>query len=151
MTETLGQNLATYRKKAGLSQETIAEKLGVTRQTISKWETNETTPDIYQAKRLASVYGVSLDSLISFDIEVKKLEEMVEKTTEETSAKVDWTNVWSKKYPILAQYSEVIDVSPYQIELENMLHQLETEEHLSRLDAFLVLKDILAKIWKSKD
>ncbi len=48
---SLGNNLFEARKKAGLSQESVAEKLGVSRQTISKWETNETIPDIYQAKK----------------------------------------------------------------------------------------------------
>lgn len=48
----LGNNLFQARKKVGLSQETVAEKLGVSRQTISKWETDETVPDIYQAKKL---------------------------------------------------------------------------------------------------
>lgn len=46
----LGNNLYNARKKSGLSQENVAEKLGVTRQTVSKWETNETLPDIRQAK-----------------------------------------------------------------------------------------------------
>lgn len=46
----LGNSLYNARKKSGLSQENVAEKLGVTRQTISKWETNETLPDIRQAK-----------------------------------------------------------------------------------------------------
>ena len=49
----LGSNLYHARKKSGLSQEEVAEKLGVSRQTISKWETGETLPDIRQAKRLA--------------------------------------------------------------------------------------------------
>ena len=44
----LGNNLYQARKKKGLSQEEVAEKLGVTRQTISKWETDETIPDIRQ-------------------------------------------------------------------------------------------------------
>lgn len=42
----LGNNLFQARKKAGLSQEAVAEKLGVSRQTISKWETDETLPDV---------------------------------------------------------------------------------------------------------
>ena len=44
---SLGHSLFQARKKCGLSQETVAEKLGVSRQTISKWETDETIPDIY--------------------------------------------------------------------------------------------------------
>ena len=52
----LGNNLFQARKKAGMSQEEVAEKLGVSRQTISKWETDETIPDIYQSKKLAKLY-----------------------------------------------------------------------------------------------
>ena len=47
---TLGNSLYKARKRTGLSQEEVAEKLGVSRQTISKWETNETLPDIRQSK-----------------------------------------------------------------------------------------------------
>lgn len=46
----LGSNLFNARKKRGLSQEEVAEKLGVSRQTISKWELDETLPDIRQSK-----------------------------------------------------------------------------------------------------
>ena len=60
----LGNNLFNARKKKGMSQEAVAEKLGVSRQTISKWETDETLPDIRQSKRLAVVYDLSLDELI---------------------------------------------------------------------------------------
>ncbi|WP_242745046.1 helix-turn-helix transcriptional regulator [Allobaculum sp. Allo2] len=48
---TLGSSLFQARKKQGLSQEDVAEKLGVSRQTVSKWETDETVPDLRQAKR----------------------------------------------------------------------------------------------------
>ena len=66
-----------------------AEKLGVSRQTISKWEGDETLPDIRQSKRLAVLYHLSLDELIDFDIEVKEIEEVVERTSEETQQKID--------------------------------------------------------------
>ena len=55
----LGNNLFQARKKAGLSQEEVASKLGVSRQTISKWETDETLPDIYQSKKLSKLYHLS--------------------------------------------------------------------------------------------
>lgn len=63
----LGNNLFNARKKSGLSQEDVAEKLGVNRQTISKWETDETLPNIQQAKRMALLYNLSLYKLISFE------------------------------------------------------------------------------------
>lgn len=50
----------------------VAEKLGVSRQTISKWETDETLPDIYQTKRLAKLYHLSLDQLVEFDVELNE-------------------------------------------------------------------------------
>lgn len=59
---SLGNHLLNARKKSGLSQEAVAGKLGVSRQTISKWELDETLPDIQQAKKLSSLYGVSLMS-----------------------------------------------------------------------------------------
>lgn len=65
---SLGNNFFNARKKKGLSQEDVAEKLGVSRQTISKWETDETLPDIRQSKKLAVMYGLLLDELIEFDI-----------------------------------------------------------------------------------
>ena len=65
----LGSSLYHARKKSGLSQENVAEKLGVSRQTISKWETGETLPDIRQSKGLAMLYHVTLDELIEYDFD----------------------------------------------------------------------------------
>ena len=59
----LGTSLYHARRKKGLSQEAVAEKLGVSRQTISKWETDETLPDIRQAKKPSVLYGLTLDEL----------------------------------------------------------------------------------------
>lgn len=146
----LGNNLFKARKKSGLSQEEVAEKLGVSRQTISKWETNETLPDIQQAKRMSILYGISLDELISFDINVKQLEEVITKTSEETQSKVDWTALWSKKYPILTSYQKEVETNFYAKELERLLCDLEKRYAFTRLNSFLVLKDILAHIWNEE-
>ena len=107
----LGNNLFKARKKAGLSQETVAEKLGVSRQTISKWETDETVPDIYQSKKLAKLYNLSLDELIEFDVDVKEIEEVIKNTNEEKEAKINWTKAWRKKYTELAKYQDKEDIS----------------------------------------
>ena len=99
----LGNHLFHARKKKGLSQEEVAEKLGISRQTVSKWETDETLPDICQSKRLAVLYGLSLDELVEFDIDIKEIQEVIDRTSEEVSDKIDWTKAWSKKYPVRSE------------------------------------------------
>ena len=64
----LGNKIMTLRKKNNMSQEELAEKVGVTRQTISKWELEETSPDITQAKTLSKIFKVSLDELVNNDL-----------------------------------------------------------------------------------
>lgn len=53
-----GSKISYLRKKNNTSQESLAELLDVTRQTLSKWELNETTPDINQAKKISKIFNV---------------------------------------------------------------------------------------------
>ena len=64
---TFGEKLTGLRKREGLSQEALAEQLGVSRQAVAKWETGETTPDLSNCLALAQFYDVSLDDLVRFD------------------------------------------------------------------------------------
>lgn len=59
-----GEILSNLRKAKGLSQEQLAAELGLTRQTISKWELNQSTPDLDYLVRLSNFFGVSTDFLI---------------------------------------------------------------------------------------
>ena len=64
----LGSVLVEYRKQAGLSQEALAEKLYVSRQTISNWETGKTYPDVQSLVLLATIYHTTVDVLIHDDV-----------------------------------------------------------------------------------
>lgn len=64
----LGDKISSLRKKNNFSQEDLADKVGVTRQTISKWELSETAPDINQAKTLSKIFNISLDELVCNDL-----------------------------------------------------------------------------------
>ena len=59
----IGMNIRVLRKKHKLSQEQLAEKVNVSRQTVAKWETGEGLPDIYKCKILAKIFQVTLDQL----------------------------------------------------------------------------------------
>ena len=61
------ENLLQLRKLKNLTQEDIAEKVGVSRQAVAKWESGETTPDLERARLLAQVLGVSLDDLTNYE------------------------------------------------------------------------------------
>lgn len=60
-------NLVSLRKIHGYSQDELAEKIGVTRQTLSKYETGESLPDIERCRRLAEVLDVSMDDLVNYE------------------------------------------------------------------------------------
>ena len=68
----LNAQIKKYRMKLNLSQEELAEKIYVTRQTISNWENEKSYPDIHSLLLLGSLFNVSLDKLIKGDIEIMK-------------------------------------------------------------------------------
>lgn len=70
----LSSQIKKYRTDMNLSQEELAEKVYVTRQTISNWENNKSYPDIHSLLLLSSVFNVSLDQLIKGDIQLMREE-----------------------------------------------------------------------------
>ena len=63
----IANRLLEYRKKSGLSQEELAEKLNISRQSVSKWERAESSPDTDNLIELAKIYNVTLDDLLNVD------------------------------------------------------------------------------------
>lgn len=70
----LGTHIKQYRKELGISQDELAERIFVSRQSISNWENNKTYPDIHTLLLLSDVFSVSLDELIKGDVEEMKQE-----------------------------------------------------------------------------
>lgn len=60
-------NLVQMRKILQMTQEDIAEKLGVTRQSVAKWEAGDSVPDLDKCKQIADIFGVSLDDLANYE------------------------------------------------------------------------------------
>ncbi len=78
---------------------------------------------------------------------VKKIEKEIDKYDEKKYDNINWTKVWSKKYPILDKYQTEVDIDKYTTEIKRLLNSLEEDYNYNRLDAMLVLKDILAKTY----
>ena len=65
MKTTLGKNIAQYRRQMNMTQDVLAEKMGVSPQAVSKWENDQTCPDISLLPTLANLFGISVDQLLS--------------------------------------------------------------------------------------
>lgn len=87
MKREIADRLYTFRKNSGLSQEELAEKIGVSRQAVSKWERGEASPDTENLILLAKTYGVSLDELILSREEPKKTQKNSGARQDETPGK----------------------------------------------------------------
>ena len=77
---TLNQKIALLRKKKGLSQEEFAYEIGVSRQSVFKWESGDNTPDIDKIKKIAKFFDISLDKLLNDDFEIEDPQITVKKT-----------------------------------------------------------------------
>ncbi len=71
----ISMNLKFLRVKSGFSQEELAEKIGVSRQTVAKWENGETLPDVVKCAELSHIYGVSLDAMVNCPLDESMDEE----------------------------------------------------------------------------
>lgn len=92
----LHEKIIAYRKKCGLSQETLAEKIGVSRQAVSKWETGDALPEITKLKSLADCFGVTVDFLLD-----ENADEYQPKNNEKTTIfdrLIDWIGANFQKY-----------------------------------------------------
>lgn len=94
----LSEKIYTCRKKAGLSQEALAEKLGVSRQAVSKWETGEAIPELTKIPIMAKIFGVTADFLLSEEehYEEEKTEAAAHETPNERTYEAQSVNTFEK-------------------------------------------------------
>jgi len=76
-----------------------------------------------------------------------EIQRIVCHTSEETQQKIDWAKLWGEMYPVLLSDPQQVDVERYKEPLKALIRDLEREQGYSPQDAFLVLKDILGKLW----
>lgn len=80
---------------------------------------------------------------------MKDIKNIIIKTNEKNQDKINWSKAWSKKYPVLTSYQNKVDVKYYNNEIKKLLKSLEENYQYNKLDAMLVLKDILYQEYKN--
>lgn len=99
MEQTLGKRIVQNRKRLGLTQDALAEKLGVTAQAVSKWENDQSCPDITMLPKLAEIFGTTTDVLLGVAEEIPVRESTVVQKEEEGNEGIHFRNGnWEFKY-----------------------------------------------------
>lgn len=83
MEATLGTRIAAHRKNLGMTQDKLAEQLGVTAQAVSKWEHDLSCPDVTMLPRLAEIFGTTTDALLGMEEPVREAEVVTPETLRE--------------------------------------------------------------------
>lgn len=105
---TLGENINKYRKEKNMTQEDLALALGVTFASVSKWERNIATPDLSLIMEMASIFGVSVDALIGYEIKKSTKDEINERIYENMKIK-DYENAIKEIDNSLLKYPNDFD------------------------------------------
>ena len=118
MTIEIADRLIKLRKKHGLSQEELADKLGLSRQAVSKWERAEASPDTDNLICLAKLYGVSLDELLSTDDDVETIvkEQVKPEANEEKGDSIVLTDDDGSKVIIKDNHIRCVDKDGKEVE-----------------------------------
>lgn len=99
MEQTIGKRIMQNRKRLGLTQDQLAEKLGVTAQAVSKWENDQSCPDISILGTLADIFGISIDALLGRAQELPVHEaEIVEDNGEDSMGLLSKNHGFSLRY-----------------------------------------------------
>ncbi len=126
MTIEIADRLIKLRKKYGYSQEELADKLGLSRQAVSKWERAEASPDTDNLICLAKLYGVSLDELLNTDDSVEKIvEEQVKPQQEEKKEGIHIVDDEGNEVHIKDHHIYLKDKDGNKVEKKKVLSKLE--------------------------
>lgn len=143
----LGAQIKKYRAEFSLSQDELAEKLFVTRQSISNWENDKTYPDIKSLVLMSEVFSVSLDQLVKGDMEImrKEINEQEQAQLQKEGAALAVIFIAIIILPVpLAKYAGWYGLAVYGIlALAGICYAIKVEKHKKRLDV-QTYKEIVA-------
>lgn len=136
---SIGEKIISLRKKYNLTQEKLAEKIGISRQTLSNWESNITSPDLSQAKLLSKHLKISLDELANNNLDIACNDNLKNNVFKNLIGKTCYLNIDEDFFDLYLTYNtpvKVIDVSSDFIKIE---YQEKKEKRIKLIDIDLII------------
>lgn len=135
---SIGEKICELRKKYNLTQEKLAEKVGVSRQTLANWESDITSPDLNQAKLLSQYLKISLDELTNNNLEILCKSNLKDDVFSNLIGKTCYLNISEDFFDIYLSYDKpvkVIDVNSDFIKIE---YQKKKEKCIKLIDTDMI-------------
>ena len=149
----IANRLVELRKKSGLSQEELADKLGLSRQAVSKWERAEASPDTDNLICLANLYHVSLDDLLRTDVPIDEIvREQKERSQEQEEKRRDHVSIGKDGIHVSSEDGDEVHISKDGIHIDdtkgNHVHigEKETEELIQKKKHQSIVLGIISSI-----
>lgn len=147
---TLEEQIKHYRKQAGLSQEKMAEKIGVSRQAITKWENGTGTPDIANLMAIADFFQISVDELLSNEKSEKKQSDYIyeSRTEYDIDGKKNFDIKLGGAYAVdlKAYHGEKIEVAMFSNVYKNLLADYKVKIDDIKTESILILTDLMKPV-----
>lgn len=147
---TLEEQIKYYRKQAGLSQEKMAEKIGVSRQAITKWENGTGTPDIANLMAIANLFQISVDELLSNEKSEKKQSNYIyeSRTEYDIDGKKNFDIKLGGAYAVdlKAYHGEKIEVAMFSNVYKNLLADYKVKIDDIKTESILILTDLMKPV-----
>lgn len=147
---TLEEQIKHYRKQAGLSQEKMAEKIGVSRQAITKWENGTGTPDIANLMAIADLFQISVDELLSNEKSEKKQSDYIyeSRTEYDIDGKKNFDIKLGGAYAVdlKAYHGEKIEVAMFSNVYKNLLADYKVKIDDIKTESILILTDLMKPV-----
>lgn len=147
---TLEEQIKHYRKQAGLSQEKMAEKIGVSRQAITKWENGIGTPDIANLMAIADLFQISVDELLSNEKSEKKQSNYIyeSRTEYDIDGKKNFDIKLGGAYAVdlKAYHGEKIEVAMFSNVYKNLLADYKVKIDDIKTESILILTDLMKPV-----
>lgn len=136
---SIGEKIIELRKKYNLTQEKLAEKIGISRQTLSNWESNITTPDLKQAGVLAQILKINLNELANNNLEIVSNDNLKDDVFKNLIGKKCYLNIKDEFFDLYLNYEKpvkIIDINNDFIKIE---YQKKKEKYIKLIDVDLVI------------